>query len=185
MKLLHATRLPAQHSKLVHVEVVKTQEEKGDLRLFQPEMEILVQRELDIVDAVVGVGVGGEATLVIEKPGTAPIWQGEGQVLGHLYPVTVIKDPAQEGSDKDSNMLVAMIQREELGERRSKLLAVLAIGETDVTAEELAELKQLLAEFDHLFALTNGELVGTNIVEHSINTGGHHPVRHPPHRVPF
>ena len=114
--------------------------------------------------------VGGEATLVIENPGVALIRLEEGQVLGHLHPVMLIKDPAQEGPEKDSDPLVAMIQREDRGERTSKLLTALAIAETEVTAEELVELKKLVNEFDHLFALTNGELGRTNIVEHSINT---------------
>ena len=123
--------------------------------------------------------------LVIENPVAAPIWLDEGQILGYLHPVTLIKDPAQEGPEKDSDPLVAMIQREDRGEGMSKLLATLAIGETDVTAEELEELKKLVSKFDHLFVLTNGELGRTNIVEHSINTGDHCPVRQPPRRVPF
>ena len=75
-----------------------------------------------MADAVVRVGVGCEAILVIENPVAAPIWLEEGQILGYLHPVTLIKDPAQEGPEKDSDPPVAMIQREDQGERRSKLL---------------------------------------------------------------
>ena len=185
VKLLHATRLPARHSRLVRVEVVETQEERGEVQLFQPEVEILGEKGLDMADAVVGVGVGGEATLVIKNTGAAAIRLEEGQVLGHLLPVIVIKDNTQEEPEKDSDLPVAMIHREDQGESRSKLLAALAIGETNVTTEELEELKELEGEFDNLFALTNDELWQTNIVEHSINTGGHRPVRQPPRRVPF
>ena len=60
VKLLHATRLPARHSRLVRVEVVETQE-RGEAQLFQAEVEILGKKGLDMADAVVGVGVGGEA----------------------------------------------------------------------------------------------------------------------------
>ena len=84
-----------------------------------------------MADAVVGVGVGSEATLVIENSGATPIRLEEGQILGHLHPVTVIEDPAQEGPEKDSDLPVATIQRDDWGKRRSKLLAALAIGETE------------------------------------------------------
>ena len=89
MKLLHAIRLPAWHSRLVRVGVQESQE-IGETQLFELEIEAIDQKGLSMANAVVGVGVGGESTLVVSNPGVAPVRMEEGQVLGQLHPVTLI-----------------------------------------------------------------------------------------------
>ena len=43
--------------------------------------------------------------------------------------------------------------------------------------EDRAELLQILEEYWDVFAFSNRELTGTNLVEHSINTGDKPPIR--------
>lgn len=47
----------------------------------------------------------------------------------------------------------------------------------DAKPEDKADLLKILEEFWDVFAVSNEELTGTNIVEHSINTGDHPPIR--------
>ena len=50
---------------------------------------------------------------------------------------------------------------------------------------ELNELKQLVMEFDDVFALTDDELDCTDVVTHKIDTGDHPPIKQYPRRTPF
>ena len=50
---------------------------------------------------------------------------------------------------------------------------------------ELNELKQLVMNFDDVFALTDDELGCTDVVTHKIDTGDHPPIKQYPRRTPF
>ena len=45
--------------------------------------------------------------------------------------------------------------------------------------------KNLLEEFNDVFALDPMEVGRTDLVQHYINTGEHAPVKQPPRRIPF
>ena len=145
VKLLHATRLPAHHSRLVRVDVPESQE-MGKTRLFEPEVGALEQKGLSMADAVVGISEVGRATLVISNPGTAPVCLEEGQVLGQLHPVILMEDPgtkeatAPAAREKEPDPQVAIIRRENQEGRRSELLAALACGDAELSSGELEEL---------------------------------------------
>ena len=95
VKLLHATRLPARHSKLIRVEIADDKRVAGDTTLFEPEVQTLKRKGLAMADAVVGFGVGGEVTLVMENHGTSPVQLPEGELLGSLHPATIVDKHSQ------------------------------------------------------------------------------------------
>ena len=64
VKLLHATHLPARHSRLVRAEVPVGEKESG-AHIIEPERDVLRQKGLTMADTVVGVDEGGEVALVI------------------------------------------------------------------------------------------------------------------------
>ena len=80
VKLLHATRLPARHSWLIRVEIPDDQGKACWMTVFEPETKTPNQKGLAMADAMVRVGVGGEATLVIANHGTSPVQLPEGEV---------------------------------------------------------------------------------------------------------
>lgn len=111
VKLIQATRLPAHHRKLIHVEI--------DGQVVEPELQTLGKRGLSMADAVVGVGGGRNTTLVISNQGTEPVQLEEGVVLGRLQPVTLLDDwtPLKTPEDEEDHASplpqVAMIQGED------------------------------------------------------------------------
>ena len=54
-----------------------------------------------------------------------------------------------------------------------------------LTTEEQQQIRELVIEFGNLFAVSSTELGRTTVVEHSISTGDHSPVRQAPRQVPF
>ena len=51
--------------------------------------------------------------------------------------------------------------------------------------EEATGLKSVLEEFNEVFALDSMEVGRTDLVQHTINTGEHAPVKQAPRRIPF
>ena len=69
--------------------------------------------------------------------------------------------------------------------RTDKLLKVLGLKSTELTPEQLEQIKALISEYSDLFVLEPAELGTTNVVTHSIDTGEQQPIRQPPRRTPF
>ena len=186
VKLLHATRLPARHSKLVRVKTT----ERGDKNItsmFEPELKTLREKGLTMTDAVVKVGEKGEVTLVITNQGLEAIELSEGEVLGKLEPVTLVKQSSKLLTRKEdtSDSKIAAIDARDKREREEQLLSALSLDSVQLGSSEHQQLQALVTEFADIFALSNLELGRTTVVEHSIDTNNHHPVRQPPRRVPF
>ena len=66
-----------------------------------------------------------------------------------------------------------------------KLLNALSISESKLTVEQLALLRNLVAEYSDVFVLDMFELGLTDLVSHTINTGDNPPVRQPVRQTPF
>ena len=60
---------------------------------------------------------------------------------------------------------------------------ILELSAPGVTGNDLNDLRALVGEFRDVFALTNDELVCTNVVEHMIQTGDSPPIKNPPRRA--
>ena len=65
-----------------------------------------------------------------------------------------------------------------------KLFQVLRQPLEKLLPAENEQLKELILEFNDVFALDDTELGCTNLVEHTIDTGDHAPIRQQPYRTP-
>ena len=72
---------------------VPVSQESGETRLFKPEMVVLDKKGLTMADVMVGIGAGGEATLVIANHGAAPVQLPVGEIMGRLHPATIVGWP--------------------------------------------------------------------------------------------
>ena len=78
VRLTRPAPLPAGHSKIINVKV-NNPDLTGNAFLFEP---ITKQcRDLLVLDALVGIREGGEATLVIANPGSYPMLLKEGDLI--------------------------------------------------------------------------------------------------------
>ena len=57
--------------------------------------------------------------------------------------------------------------------------------ESQRTTVELAQLRQVVEDYENIFAKTDFDLGATSMAQYSINTGDHPPIRQAPRRVPF
>ena len=60
-----------------------------------------------------------------------------------------------------------------------KLLSILTISESNLTVDQLAPFRDLVAEYSDVFALDMSELGLTDLVSHTINTGDKFPMQKP------
>ena len=88
VKLIHATRLPGRHSKLVRVNHGMT-EAPSQTCIFEPELQNLQQKGLSMADAL--VEPGDRMTLLITNRGAEPVQLEVGEVVGRLQPARVVE----------------------------------------------------------------------------------------------
>lgn len=109
-----------------------------------------------MTDAVVGVGVGGQVTLVITKQGLGTVYLDEGETLGRMQPVTLVESSETTRAldhDLEINTHVAAIEAEEK-EREERLLVALSFDCTELPSTERNKLRKLVIAFANNFTLT-------------------------------
>ena len=105
----------------------------------------------------------------------------EGQVLGNVQPAKVCQ--SAEVQALTVNQVQQDSQHDAQG-RMQSLEGVLRLGQS-LSGEEKSRLRDLLLEFDDVFALDSTELGSTDVVQHRIDTGDQLPIRQPARRIPF
>ena len=83
------------------------------------------------------------------------------------------------------SQLVASVGGDGCGGREKRVVTALDLDSAGLQPPEMEQLRSLVAEFAHLFALDSTELGRTSITMHEINTGDSRPLRQPPRRIPF
>ena len=91
--LLHATRVPSRHSKLVRAQIRSSQEVKS-LALFEP-AGTLSEKGLSMTDAAVEPRPDQSLTLLVENESCQPVWLKKGQVLGQVEPAHLVEWPVE------------------------------------------------------------------------------------------
>ena len=193
VRLLHATRLPAQHGKVVRAQVEGPPEKA--LAFF--ESEKLTQRGVVVENGAVELDNNGILILTIQNYRLAPICLEEGLVLGHLQPGGVcphreegmsLREPAdiESGSSQlEDTPFTEVSVAAVTVERRRQLLEAVHFDEIGLPSEQCVQLCSLLEGYADVVALNSSELGYTDLVSHAIDTNGHPPVRQAPRRIPF
>ncbi|CAC5376669.1 unnamed protein product [Mytilus coruscus] len=97
-----------------------------------------------------------------------------GTIVGNISPVKDVisdnKNITVKQNDKDLSI---------------ELQKLLSICNGNLSQEQKRRVENLLNECKDLFAASDRDLVGTNLVRHNINTGNNAPVKQPPRRTPI
>ena len=153
--------------------------------------------------ALVSLDRTNKFNLILENHGCEPVYLELGQELGHVGNVVVCSE--QDDNKNENNILlpsVNLLTTEHLADqedsnvssdtvneqeksRISELFETLKIDESNLMADEVALLRELVIEYSDIFALDSMELGTTDLVTHSIDTGDSRPIHQPLRRIPF
>ena len=86
--------------------------------------------------------------------------------------------------DKQVDESVVAVVDADVGSRKQNLVETVK-WPSCLTANELARLKQVVAQFDDVFALAEEDLGCTALDQHKIDTADHPPIKQYPRRTPF
>ncbi len=201
VRLIQATRLPAQHMKLLRAKVEGFREHS--LAVFEPELEMLKGKGLTMAEAATIPDADNCVTLIVENRGFQPTRLKKGQVLGRVQSASIHSASETECGPEDGEpretvgaVRTAVPQSSEelasstpdgesLQEQKQRLLEVLHLDPSNLTEKQRERMEAFLLDQTDLFALSPLELGCTNLTTHSIDTGDHLPIRQHARRTPF
>lgn len=192
MRLLKAVRLPGWHNKIVTSSVPQTVGMGGFV--LEPTWNNFSDEGVRVTEALVEMNQENHVKVLIENHNNCPVLLEEGTKLGFLEPVQVLnraevaKVLHLETDNLNENPMETATgsgTKSVESQRLQQLLEQLDVEWKSVGEEEDRELKNLLEEFNDVFALDPMEVGQTDLVQHHINTGEHAPVKQPPRRIPF
>ena len=138
---------------------------------------------MSALEALISVDPNGVTWIPIQNYQQVCVKLDQGTQLGAVKWCT-LPDQVETELTAASGVMCAHVRVEdEDPERYHRLLEALALPESKLKAEELAELKSLLGEFTDVFAFDNSELGCTDIVRHTIDTGDSKPIKQQPYRT--
>ncbi len=119
-----------------------------------------------------------------------------GEILGKLQLAELLREcGSEEGGFEVKTLFTEMPHAEmphavSLEDRKATTLpttlpAVIEESLRELPAMEAAQLRSMLAEYADRFAQDDADLGSTDVVNHTIQTGDHPPIRQPARRVPF
>ena len=196
VRLVQATRVPGRSSAVIRAQV------EGDLKehpvIFQPDAKFMAQTGVQIEDSILSPDCQGQIYLTAINP--AHDFQ---KLLPHtlvgqvesLVDAEPVSDPAGTLPNQDSNEHLilsvmgheaALQEIEEAQRKRAQLENQLHISPDGRTEQEVASLQECILNSSDVFAVGSEHgRVDPKIVEHSINTGDHPPIKQASRRVPF
>ena len=187
VKLISAVRVPAQHEKLIKAKVCKKSLD-GKVAVFEMDSNFAKDSCVTIDEALVKSSSDNDVTLVLRNSGFHPVCLEEGRVLGTLQEATLLslKDDMSWLGEEYPTVIRALHAASSKTKNNHKVLLDTLHWKTDSLSEDEAmKLKELLSEYQDVFALNNSELSSTNLVHHHIATGDVKPIHQHARRIPF
>ena len=108
-----------------------------------------------------------------------------GQELGGLWEVEEYNPSEEEQADIVHAVKTGAPSPAGKDRRTSDILNSISTDKSSLSVVQRNQVENLVSRFHHLFAISPSELGHTNLVEHSINTGDHPPIKQPVRRLPF
>lgn len=180
VRLLQTCRIPARHCRLAPVEVIGKVE--GEMVMFYPAEEVMRNSGAAPTMCVTCVRGDGKTILSVENHSLHPVTLEQGEVLGTLGPAQEVTTIGAMNANANEQEWYDL--KVESDERMEQLLKELEIENT-LSDQELNQLRTVVSSFSDVFALDESELGQTDLIKHSIDTGGSRPVKQLPYRTPF
>ena len=173
-------KIPARHSKLVRAKAENS--EVNHPVLFEEKKSD--NKNLSMTMCVTEIDKDKKLVVTIENYGLQPVVLEEGFEIGHLEPIQLISGGTETHTLAATDAKQTWKDSPEVNHRSDELLSQLDI-EVSLTEEEKGKLRNLVIEFNDVFAKDPSELGHTNVVQHAIDTSTHPPIKQLPHRTPF
>ena len=143
-----------------------------------------------MTEAMVKVDQKNRVKVLVESHETFPVFLEAGTILGDLRPMEVVSpDKVPKALHLEADTLTegagSKIANSEKLSRTEELMDQLDIEWKNTSSEEPAGLKSVLEKFNEIFVIDPMEVGCTDLVQHTINTGEHAPVKQTPRRIPF
>lgn len=159
---------------------------KGECYVFEPGLGAL--SGLSIPETVVTAGETGRIFVPLQNLSTTRVKVQRGVELGtvellqagHANDVGV-KDQVEPLGSTCAQVIGGSVA----SQRNQQLLEALHLNQGDLSEQQFLELQSALLEACDVFAMDSSELGHTSLVQHSIDTGDHPPIKQHPYRTPM
>ena len=186
VSLVTSVALPSQKGCIVRARVSSPNTSTHEL-LFEPNRESLDALGVVALESLVCLE-GDEFQLPVENPHGFTIHLDTSTELGTVRHVDLPDKPSEYASHEligDGVSTAASIKATlPPQDRLERLMEVLSLPLKKLSPEEAKQLTDLISEFSDVFALDDTRLGCMQMVQHSINTGNHAPIRQQPYRTP-
>ena len=191
IRLVHSITLPSQKGRVLEAELEIPRTTESDL-FFEPAKEL---RSLGIVamqSLLVPENAGTTVFVPIANPQGVTVQLEAGSELGTVTPLelacdedpVVLTEEPENSDSRDISMTAAVTVADVDPQRVERVLEALKLSAAKLSAEEEQQLSALITEFADVFAFEDSELGCATAVKHSIDTGGHPPIKQQPYRSP-
>ena len=177
--LVQSVTVPSLKGSFVKVKANNISVLPGQSVLFEPMSDQLECNGLHSHESLVMVDVDGCMLVPMANVYGTATRLTEGMEVGYAQPLESIKSVTH---DVQCASIEAILKTPE---RSAELQRILGVGSTSLSKGQKTELKQLIAEYSDVFALSDHELGCTDIVCHSIDTGNAPPIKQQPYRTPI
>ena len=168
--LLHAVRVPAQHSRLIQAKIEGNKSTRQVY--FGAAQNELAKRGLTVEDGMVEPNPDGNIALAIQNHSLSPVHLEENQQLGRIEDAVILSikgEANEEGSASVATQVKAISQNS--GRGIEEIKEALGINSLQLAQEDKDQLLELVDDYSDIFALDQSELGHTHIVTHTIDTG--------------
>ena len=191
VRLVQTVVVPSRKAKFVEARLDVPLIE-GEALIFEPDVESLTRCGLVAPEALVTLKSDSSVLVPVENYETLPSRMDSDLKLGQVVrpnkevePVPLY--PEEEELSASQSLQVEVSQASTVGERKQKLIKVLGLTPEveGLPVEQFEQLKKLLEDNHDVFAVEEGELGCTGIVQHVIDTGDHPPIKQLMRRMQF
>ena len=174
VQMTHTVTIPARSEMTIKGQIMKRNDTAMRIGAIEGTKTLFNGSGVMMAKAVVNAE-NKDIPLTIMNPQDQPITLQRGKTVGLLHPVTLVQDVSG-GVDKEVN------KEKNLPDHLSPIL-----DDTKgvLNTEQQEMLKDLLLEYEDVFAAPGGQLGKTDKVKHTINTGGAVPIKEAPRRLPW
>ena len=186
VRLVKTVSIPSQASKIVKAEIENCTR-KGEHCVFEPDVGIVESSGLSIPETVLTIGEKGRVYIPLQNLQPSRIKLQRGTELGDLEPfVELPAEQCMQPADPDVSIKCAKIAAEKRSDEHKKhILDALSLKQGGLTDQEFSDLKRVMLQSADVFALDSSELGHTDLVQHTIDTGEHPPIKQQPYRTPM